>query len=60
MLPGSTPSAVDLHIYPWMYQHDFAQLSLDKYASLAKWLQSVGELEEIKAAYKKVANGESV
>ena len=60
MLPGPTPSAVELHIYPWVYQHSFAQLSLDKYPSLAKWLQSVGELKEIKAAYEKVPAGQSM
>jgi len=60
ILPGSNQSAVDLHFYPWVYQHGFAQLSLDKYPSVEKWLKSVGELEEVKAAYEKVAKGQEV
>jgi len=60
ILPGSTPSAVDLHIYPWVYQHSFAQLSLDKYPGLKKWLQNVSEMKEIKAAYEKIPEGQSM
>lgn len=58
ILPGATTlSAVDLHFYPWVFQHSFAQLSLDKYPSIEKWLQRVGDVKEVKAAYEKVAEG---
>lgn len=60
ILPGSTPSAVDLHFYPWVYQHGYAGLGLDDYPSVAKWLQSVGGLKEVKAAYEKVPKGQEV
>ncbi|KAK5123942.1 hypothetical protein LTR85_002139 [Meristemomyces frigidus] len=60
ILPGSTPSAVDLHFYPWVYQHGYAGLPLDEYPSVAKWLQGVGELKQVKAAYEKVPKGQEV
>jgi len=60
ILPGDTPSAVDYHVYPWVYQHGFAGLSLEKYPALAKWVQNVGELKEIRAAYEKVPKGQSM
>ncbi|KAK5127749.1 hypothetical protein LTR08_004209 [Meristemomyces frigidus] len=60
ILAGSEPSAVDLHVFPWVKQHGFAGLSLDSYPSVAKWLQTVGELKEVKAAYEKVPKGQEV
>jgi len=57
ILLGSTISAVDLHFYPWVYQHGFAGLSLDSYPHVKKWLEQVGGLPEIKAAYEKVPKG---
>lgn len=57
ILPGSTPTAVDLHFYPWVYQHSFAGLSLDKYSAVKEWLSSMGELKEVKAAYEKIPKG---
>ncbi|KAI5358948.1 putative glutathione S-transferase, Thioredoxin-like superfamily, glutathione Transferase family [Septoria linicola] len=57
ILPGSTPSAVDLHFYPWVYQHEFAGLSMDSYSNIKKWLEQVSSLPEIKAAYEKVPKG---
>ena len=60
ILPGSSPSAVDLHFYPWVYQHGFAGLSLDKYPNVKKWLGTCAELNEIKAAYEKVAKGKEM
>lgn len=56
-MPGSTPSAVDLHFYPWVYQHEFAGLSMDSYSNVKKWLEQVSSLPEIKAAYEKVPKG---
>ncbi|KAK5676103.1 hypothetical protein LTS10_011393 [Elasticomyces elasticus] len=58
ILPGKTMSAADVHTYPWVYQHGYAQLSLDKYPGISKWLQAVGGLKEVKAAYEKVPKGE--
>lgn len=46
--------AVDCHFWPWVKQYAFAGLSLDKYPLIQKWLRTVGEREEVKAAYKKV------
>ncbi|KXS95105.1 hypothetical protein AC578_7429 [Pseudocercospora eumusae] len=57
ILPGNTPSAVDLHFYPWVYQHGFAGLSLDSYPNVKKWLDGVASLPEIKAAYEKIPKG---
>lgn len=54
---GEGPTAVDLHFYPWVFQHEFAGLSLESYPSVKKWLAGVGELKEIKAAYEKVPKG---
>jgi glutathione S-transferase len=56
-LGGSTPSAVDFHFYPWMYQHSFAGLSLDKYPQTHKWLANLAEMKEVKAAYEKIPKG---
>ncbi|EME79907.1 uncharacterized protein MYCFIDRAFT_37449 [Pseudocercospora fijiensis CIRAD86] len=60
ILPGNTPSAVDLHFYPWVYQHGFAGLSLESYPNVKKWLEGVASLPEIKAAYEKIPKGEVV
>ncbi|KAK5173513.1 uncharacterized protein LTR77_002194 [Saxophila tyrrhenica] len=60
ILGGDTPSAVDLHFYPWVYQHGFAGLSLEKYPNVQKWLLNVGELKEVKAAYEKVPKGKEM
>ena len=60
ILPGSSPSAVDLHFYPWLLQHTFAQLSLDEYPSIKKWLDHMKGLKEIKAAYERVPNGKEM
>ncbi|EME39396.1 hypothetical protein DOTSEDRAFT_75178 [Dothistroma septosporum NZE10] len=58
ILGGSGPSAVDLHFYPWVYQHSFAGLSMDKYPNVQKWLEKVSAHPEIKAAYEKVPKGQ--
>ncbi len=51
-------TAVDMHFYPWLFQHDYAGCSLDSYPLVAKWLKGMGERSDIKAAYEKVKNGE--
>jgi len=60
VLGGDRLSAVDLHCYPWVYQHGFAGLGMEKYPNLEKWLKNVGELKEIKAAYEKVPKGKEM
>ncbi|EGP85554.1 unnamed protein product [Zymoseptoria tritici ST99CH_1A5] len=60
ILPGSTPTAVDLHVYSWVYQHSYAGLSMDNYPSTKKWLENVSALKEIKAAYEKVPKGKEM
>lgn len=60
ILPGSTLSAVDIHVYPWVNQHGFAGLSLDNHPNLKKWLGNLGQMKEIKAAYEKVPNGKEM
>lgn len=60
ILNGSKPSAVDLHFYAWIKLHAFAGLSLDKFPTIAKWLNTVGEMKEVKAAYEKVPKGQQM
>ncbi|KAI9879948.1 MAG: hypothetical protein M1830_006256 [Pleopsidium flavum] len=51
-------TAVDAHFYPWVFQYEYAGLSLDEYPMVKKWLENVGQRSEIKAAYEKVPKGE--
>lgn len=53
VLPGGI-TAVDAHFEPWVRQHQYAQLSLDEYPLVKKWLQTVGDLPEVKQAYAKI------
>ncbi|KAF2093960.1 glutathione S-transferase [Rhizodiscina lignyota] len=53
-------TAVDAHFYPWIYQHDFAGLSLDKYPALAQWFEKVKSLPAVKNAYAAVQNGQKL
>lgn len=53
ILPGGI-TAADLHFYPWVYQHEFAGLSLKDYPNLAKWLEGMKGLKQVKAAYEKI------
>ncbi|KAJ4291787.1 hypothetical protein N0V90_009682 [Kalmusia sp. IMI 367209] len=57
IVSGSGPSAVDVHFYPWVYQHGFAQLSLDAYSRVKEWLDGMAGLEEVKRAYEKIPKG---
>lgn len=50
--------AVDVHFYPWVKQYGYAGLSLEKYPLIAKWLDKVGGMAEVKAAYEKVPAGD--
>ncbi|KAK0937347.1 hypothetical protein LTR48_004335 [Friedmanniomyces endolithicus] len=60
VLPGKTMSVVDCHCYPWVYQHGYAQLSVEKYPGIVKWLEAVGSLKEVKAAYEKIPKGQEM
>ncbi|CAK3852316.1 glutathione S-transferase [Lecanosticta acicola] len=60
ILPGNGISAVDLHFYPWVYQHGFAGLSLDSYPNVKKWLEGIAGMEEVKRAYEKVPKGKEM
>lgn len=51
-------TAVDMHFYPWVFQHEYAGLSLDEYPMVKKWLGNAGQKPEVKAAYEKVPKGE--
>ncbi|CAJ2509758.1 Uu.00g056580.m01.CDS01 [Anthostomella pinea] len=55
ILPGGV-TAVDLHYEPWVRQHKYAQISLDPYPTVSKWLQKMDGLKEIQKAYKKIAD----
>ena len=55
---GEKPSVVDVHFYPWVYQYNFAGLSLEKYPKVKGWLDSIAGLDEVKRAYERVPNGE--
>ncbi|KAI4742734.1 thioredoxin-like protein [Aureobasidium sp. EXF-12298] len=58
ILPGGY-TAVDAHFEPWIRQHAYAQLSLDDYPLVSKWLKKYGETEEVRAAYKKIQDAAS-
>lgn len=58
ILPGGV-SAVDLHFEPWVRQHEFAGLSIDKYTNLSKWLKKMKGMKEVEAAYKKTQDAAS-
>ncbi|CAD0106294.1 unnamed protein product [Aureobasidium uvarum] len=58
ILPGGY-TAVDAHYEPWVRQHAYAQLSLDDYPMVSKWLKTYGETDEVKAAYKKIQDATS-
>jgi len=53
ILPGGI-TAVDAHYEPWVRQHAFAQVSIDKYSNLSKWLGKMKELDAVKKAYETI------
>lgn len=55
VLPGGF-TAVDAHYEPWVRQHQYAELSLDEYPLVKKWLQKVGDLPQVRRAYAKIQN----
>ena len=57
VLPGGF-SAVDAHFYPWVNQYTYAELKLDRYPRIQKWLEVIGQMPAVKEAYEKVRTGE--
>lgn len=51
-------SAVDAHTYPWVLQYSYAQLDISKYPMIKQWLETIGQMKEVKAAYEKIPAGE--
>jgi len=52
-------TAVDLHFEPWVRQHQYAGLSLDKYPHIEKWLSGMKSKKEVQAAYEKIKDAEA-
>ena len=50
--------AVDVHFYPWVFQHEHAQLDIGKYPMMKRWLERVGSRPKVKAAYEMIPKGE--
>lgn len=57
VLPGGF-SAVDAHFYPWVYQYTYAELKLDSYPKIKKWLDVISKMPAVQEAYKRVPEGE--
>ncbi|KAJ5628139.1 hypothetical protein N7490_010367 [Penicillium lividum] len=55
ILPSQV-TAVDFHFEPWVKQHSFAGLSLDKYPLIRKWLGLMEAREDVQEAYAKIRN----
>ncbi|PSK42086.1 hypothetical protein B9Z65_4000 [Elsinoe australis] len=53
ILPGGV-TAVDAHFEPWVRQHEYAQLSIDDYPMVTKWLNNMKASDAVKRAYKKL------
>lgn len=51
-------SAVDAHFYPWIHQYTYAELKLDSYPRIKKWLDGIGKMPAVQEAYKRVPEGE--
>ena len=53
-------SAVDMHCYPWLHNHEYAGLPTDGYPNIQKYLKVMESKPELKAAYEKIPNGQKV
>ncbi len=53
ILPGGL-TAVDLHWYPWCRQPEYLGLSVDKHPLMQRWIAAIADMDEVKAAYKKL------
>lgn len=47
-------SAVDVHFEPWVRQHEYAGMSLEKYPKLKAWLDGMKGRKEVEQAYRKI------
>ena len=59
ILPDRGFCAVDIHVYPWVWEYGVAGVSLEKYPMIEKWFNTVAEMEAAKAAYEKVPRGKT-
>ena len=50
-------SAVDMHCYPWLHNHEYLGLSTDGYPNIQKYLKAMEEKPELKRCYEKLAKG---
>lgn len=57
ILPGRI-TAVDYHYEPWVRQHGYAGIKLDRHPNIEKWLKAMGSRDEVIAAYKKIVGSE--
>ncbi|KAH7073427.1 glutathione S-transferase [Paraphoma chrysanthemicola] len=55
VLPGGI-TAVDAHFEPWVRQHKYAEVSLNEYPLVQKWLKRMNDLPNVKQAYEKIQN----
>jgi len=55
IIPGRV-TAVDYHFEPWVRQHSFAGLSLEKHPMIKGWLDLMGTREEVQEAYFRIKN----
>ena len=46
-------SAVDIHFYPWVEEHNYAELNIDAYPLVKKWLDNMEAREEVKTVLRK-------
>lgn len=51
-------TAVDMHCYPWLKNHEYAELPTDGYPNLQKFLKVMEARPEVSAAYEKIPKGE--
>ncbi|KAI9812410.1 MAG: hypothetical protein M1827_004641 [Pycnora praestabilis] len=57
---GKRYTAVDIHLFAWVAGYQYAKLSLSEYPHVEKWLKTVGDGEDVKAAREAIAKGEKV
>lgn len=53
VLPGGF-SAVDAHFYPWLNQYSHAQLKLDSYPKIQRWMEVIGKMPAVTEAYERL------
>ena len=53
VLPGGF-SAVDAHFYPWLNRYSDAQLKLDSYPKIQRWMEVIGKMPAVTEAYERL------